>query len=1286
MTRQKALVVTIVVTTEKGGRCEIKCLIDSGAECNFVSQSWIISNDLPVAFEPKSVKAVDGRTVRSYGTHKLDVTVEDNNQVRNREMSKFHAVDMMGYDMILGYPWLCEVDPDIRWSEGTFTFRAKRPLFDMSSEGADMICDVEEFAQLASLAIQGKGGAAFIALPYNMLPHSGSTVQDLASDDTAMVGGLQKADGHSSSEQTASPYPSGPHSGRTVQDLASDDAAMVGALQEVDDQRIPEQVEDLQETFSEELSDSLNTHDQVEHAIDLVPGSQPKPGPIYNMSQDELATIRDYLASATEKGWIRPSTSPAGSPVLFVRKSDGSLRLCVDYRGLNEITIKNKYPLPLLSEMLDRFAHARHFTKLDIRNAYHRIRIRKGDEWKTAFRTRYGQFEYQVMPFGLVNAPATFQGYVNDALRPFLDDFCTVYLDDVLIYSETEEEHWEHVRKVLKALLHHRLYAKLSKCAFNRKEVRFLGFIVGQNGIQMEPERITAITEWRAPQCAQDVLVFLGFAGFYRRFIMGFSQIAAPLTDLTKGVKKGEYRKKFEWTAEAQRAFDELKRAFTTAPVLQHFDPNAKLRMETDASKAGAGGILSQWCEADQQWHPIAFISYKFKGAEVNWDTHDKELYAIVLGFKQWRHYLQGAREPICVVTDHNNLKYFMTTKELNPRQVRWAEKLSAFDFHILYRKGKLNPADGPSRRPDLFAPEGSESNNDEFLPTLQNKLRTGSIGYVDSGVPASVKLFAATTTPCEAMTPVNVKYGTSRLMAQTALSEEESYLDMPMPMTAWLLQLQRNDGFASGGWRNKIDKKKAEYSFWHVGKDGLLRRKGAVFVPDDKASKEEILRSNHDSPHAGHFGKKRTSEAIRTKYYWHKMDHDIEDYVRTCPDCQRVRVHRHKPYGRLNPIPPGNEKPFHTVTMDFITDMPPAKDPYTGKTYDAVLVLVCKLSKFARYIPTTKNLDAEGLADVLWREHICQEGMMRSIISDRGSLFTSRFWTNLCWHLGAKRKLSTAFHPQSDGQTERQNQTLEHYLRVYSNYRQDNWPEILPMAAFAYNNGIHSAIGTTPNFAVKGFYADFADAPEGVGIRGEAPSATERAEWLRQTRNDLLLLWKNVAEQQAKYYDSRHKAMVFQKGDKVLLRNVNIRTLRPKKKIDHRQLGPFTILDTVGSQAYRLELPKSYGKLHPTFHVSLLEPWHSRGTDPQPQPIDVDGEEEWEVEEILDMRGTKQDIQYLVKWMDSPSHENSWEPSENLANAQKAIDAFFNTRQLRNPDMTALPGKKSGRGRSRKN
>ena len=292
---------------------------------------------------------------------------------------------------------------------------------------------------------------------------------------------------------------------------------------QIDESDISAQLQSLEEAFFEVLFNNLNTHDQMKHLIDLIESKMSRVDLIYNMSQNELVAIREYLANALKKNWIRSFNNFVETSMLFVKKTDDSLRLCVNYRDLNEIIIKNKYSLSLLFETLNRFAHVKRFIKLDIRNVYHRIRIRKNDEWKTTFRTRYDQYEYQVMLFELANAFATFQFYVNEALKSYIDVFCVIYLNDVLIYSKSEKQHWTHMRMILRALLKYRLYAKLSKCVFNRAEITFLRFVIEKNDIQMKQSRIDIIASWFESKFAKNVLIFLNFARFYRRFVKEFS-------------------------------------------------------------------------------------------------------------------------------------------------------------------------------------------------------------------------------------------------------------------------------------------------------------------------------------------------------------------------------------------------------------------------------------------------------------------------------------------------------------------------------------------------------------------------------------------------------------------------------------------------------------------------------------------------------------------------------------------------------------------------------------------
>ena len=349
------------------------------------------------------------------------------------------------------------------------------------------------------------------------------------------------------------------------------------------------------------------------------------------------------------------------------------------------------------------------FSKLDIRSAYNLIRIKEEHEWMTAFWTRYVHFKYRVMPFGLVNAPATFQGYINQVLQEFLDVFVIVYLDDILIYSENKEDHHLHVRSVLHRLLRHCLYVKLEKCAFSTSEIEFLGYIVSNKGVSMDPERVKSIRDWPEPKTHREVQVFLGFANFYRRFIHQSSRVSQGLSDPLKGGKARKFSGPFQITEPGREAFLALKTCFTTAPMLAHYDPTQPVRLETDVSGFALAGVMSQPNPdpAQAHWHPVAFWSRKMTPAKRNYRAGDLEMLAIVAACRQWRHYLKGAKGTITVLTDHANLQTFLSNEELNRRHAQWWEKLSGFVLRIKYRPGLANPADPPSWQQDYEGTDG---------------------------------------------------------------------------------------------------------------------------------------------------------------------------------------------------------------------------------------------------------------------------------------------------------------------------------------------------------------------------------------------------------------------------------------------------------------------------------------------------------------------------------------------------------------------------------------------------
>jgi hypothetical protein len=357
-------------------------------------------------------------------------------------------------------------------------------------------------------------------------------------------------------------------------------------------------------------------------AIDLKEGSSIPWGPLYSLSEAELKVLKDYLDENLRKGYIRPSKASVGSSLFFVKKKDGTLRPVIDYRSLNNITIKNRYPLPLISELISNFKGSSWFTKIDLRGAYNLVRIKPGDEWKTTFRCRYGQFEYLVMPFGLTNAPSVFQALMNDVFSDLLDIVCVIYLDDILIFSKTLEEHHGHVTEVLRRLTTNSLYAKLEKCIFHVHSVDFLGYIVSDEGLSMDPKRVESIANWKAPSSVKEVQIFLGFANFYRSFIEGYSRVCLPITNL---LKKDQV---FSWTKDCQNSFDLLKKNFSSAPLLVHADSSLPFLLETDASDFAISGILSQ--EHEGSLRPVAFYSRKMSPPEMNYEIHDKELLAII--------------------------------------------------------------------------------------------------------------------------------------------------------------------------------------------------------------------------------------------------------------------------------------------------------------------------------------------------------------------------------------------------------------------------------------------------------------------------------------------------------------------------------------------------------------------------------------------------------------------------------------------------------------------------------
>ncbi|GJJ75507.1 hypothetical protein EMPS_07865 [Entomortierella parvispora] len=644
------------------------------------------------------------------------------------------------------------------------------------------------------------------------------------------------------------------------------------------DPRVQALLDKYADVFPDALPKDLPPRRAIDHRIDLLPDSAPVSKPTYKMSLAEMDELRRQLDDLLERGFIRPSSSPYGSPVLFVKKKGGELRLCVDYRALNKQTIKNTYPLPRIEELLDRLEKATMLSKIDLRSGYHQVRVQEVDRYKTAFRTRYGLYEFVVLPFGLFN--------------------------------------------------------------------------------------------------------------FYRKYLDHLATMATPLSDLLKDENP------FVWGPEQRKAFQELKEAVAKDPILAHFSPTDPVEIHCDASNRGVGSTLVQ------NGRPVAFESRKLSSAELNYQTHDKELLSIVHSLTKWRTYLHGSTVPIKIFTDHDSLKHLATQPTLNHRQARWLEKLAEFNYEIAYTPGPLNVVpDALSRRPDHNLAAICES-----VPTIGQDL-------LDS---------------IRAKTPDDKDFGP----IVTSLRQRDN------PSSAYRLE--------------------NELLFL---KDG-----DRLCIPDDPETKTTLLQETHDSALAGHPGLDKTYTRLSKIAYWPNMRKHVEKYVKTCHTCRVSKNQTHKPHGLLQPLPIPN-RPWTHVAMDLIVHL-----PKTSRENDAVAVFVDRFSKAAHFIPCQTSCSAQELADLFFKNVVRLHGLPISIVSDRDARFCSQFWTQLFSRLGTRLDMSTAYHQQTDGQSERTIQTLEQYLRVFIAKDHSNWDELLDQAEFTYNSNKSASTNLSPFEAMYGF------------------------------------------------------------------------------------------------------------------------------------------------------------------------------------------------------------------------
>ena len=1017
------------------------------------------------------------------------------------------------------------------------------------------------------------------------------------------------------------------------------------------DHNVPDAYSNFARVFDAQAFNELPPHREWDHKIDLRPGweaDRKLKGKTYALDPTEISELNKFIDENLATGRIRESKqgdSPIAAPFFFVKKKDGALRPVQDYRRINSWTIKDVWPLPLISEVMTKIKDAKVFSKMDVRWGFNNVRLREGDEFKAAFTTHRGTFEPTVMFFGLTNSPATFQRMMDHIFAELIGQGkIIVYMDDILVFSATLEEHRQTVNKVLEILHKHDLFLKPEKCQFEKPSMDFLGMVVGNGELRMDPVKTEAVAKWPTPKNLTEVRSFMQFCNFYRSFIPSFATITVPFNELTKKDVK------FVWAARQQSAFDTLKAAIADQVVLMLPVPGAKFRLETDASDYAAGAVLHQIVEGRPR--PLAFFSKTFDDAQRNYQIYDKELLAVMLGLEHWRHFLRNAPQ-FEIWTDHKNLEYFREPQKLNRRQARWMSDLADYDFKLHHRPGRLNiVADLLSRKDQ---PEGGVKDNEDVIVLPPSRFPDAQINRL--ALSDDVTLLDDTR---------------FSVMAPFELTGRQRVHQSPHDP-----RRRRHHGFDQGLVKQRratVEKelRKENPAFKRLP-SGIVTFNNQIYVPINKKLRTDITIAHHDGILAGHRGQHATVDLVKKAYWWPGMRGDISRYVSACPVCMRAKPQSKVLATTLSPhdAPP---EPWHTISLDLVGPLP------LSNGYDTVLTIVDKLTKYTYFIPVSKDINSQGIAQIYVDRIFNDRGIPEKIISDRGMQFADGFMTELCKQLQIKRNASTAFHPQTDGQSEIRNAHLETLLRMWVNQRQDDWAKWLPFAASALNNVKSEATGESPFFLNNGrdpnlrYMARRAYKNEtGAELAARMKRAWEDAQAaLRQTNERMIT-------QAAK----RHRpAPQFKVGDRVWLDRQHLKTLEPTAKLDDKNIGPFFIRAKSGSSSYPI-VDDGTIQAHPR-HVPRDAPpalRRTRGRTPEGPtaakrvhlPSRPD-EEHWEVEAILDVRKAGPlGVKFLVSYVDQPVERNEWIISGDIVPfAPDLVNAFY--RDPAHADLHQIP------------
>lgn len=973
-------------------------------------------------------------------------------------------------------------------------------------------------------------------------------------------------------------------------------------------------------------------------------GVNPVNIPPRRMSPLDQKDLKAELLKFEKLGLVEPSNSPWAAPTILVRK-ENKIRVVVDLRGLNAVTIADEYPLPRMDDILEGVGGKRFFTSLDIAKSFFQVPLNDAaDREKTAFRTPFGLYQFKVLPQGFRNSPAIFQRVIDDVLGNLKWEKALVYIDDLLIFSNNFEDHLRDVGAVMDALIKEGLRVQPSKVKLFSSQIDFLGYEVSAEGRTLSEAKTTAIREIETPTNVKQAIHFVSLCGHYRNLIPNFAAISAPLDRFKKDeyrsskkikgrVVKFENPRQFDWNTADQTAFDTLKQILISRPVLVSFIPSAKHRLMTDASLIGLAGVLEQ-LEDDNQWHPVLYLSRKLSPAEQKYSATEIECLAVHYCLSKLEPYLLGKQ--FTVITDHVALLWLKQLKTNNRRLTRWSMDLTPFYPYmtIVHRPGKtLGNVDSLSRLVAIGQKRSAE----------------------DVEVEQSVKRQKSST-------------GT---LTEDSQQNQENVLDAQyQELLSQLPELYEKDPFFSNIFKDL--KNPAPRSEWPVQhphfhlEDNLIYMNNPnnsnhyrICIPEDaKELKTWILEQTHDVPFAGHFGEERTVEKIRRAYFWKGLRTDVRRYCKECVLCQQNKIHTHSTRYALGQLPVPDAR-FQMISMDFVVGLNKSSKGNTD-----ILVIVDYLTKFIVLIPTPNNLTSEQFADLFHQHYFRRFGIPQRIVSDNDKLLTSRFWKRLAERLGIKHVFATRHHPQTNGQTERFNRTLKEMLRSYCNYTKSNWEELLPNIEMAYNDSVHSVTGETPYYLTHGQHPKLPNLPAIRDIKHK--DLAEKIQSVVEEVKDLILINKYQTELAYNKKYSINSNNAFKVGDRLWVKTSHFIPdyLRRSvsKKLLPEYVGPYTVTKVLNYYAYELDFPPSV-RINNRINRSYLKLYKEPTIKPQsaiPLPDVIKGHFEYEVEDIIDSKVDDNGVEkFLVRWKGFGAAHDTWEPEKNLANSRELLDAF---------------------------